>query len=163
ITQIWDVKTGTKVSELTPEDWEMQSLCMRFAPDSKSLMTLNGTSYARRWNAQTGAIEKEFFAAETPANPSRIHWTSGAAIARDFGTAVSSEKRSISIWKARLGQLASTIQMPEGDPKRYFHDLAISSDASLVAAVDTVNAPDGRGDSVIRIFDLGSGRELQTF
>jgi WD40 repeat protein len=168
VTEMWDVKSGKRIAEVRPAgEWEMWPICMRFSSDSKSLFTLNATSYARRWNAITGVLEKEFFAAETRSNPQSIHWINGAAIAPDYRTIVSSEKRSLHTWNLGSGDLVSVIEMPEPGKQRSFNELAISGDGRLLAAVEIVNSPDANGgvhhigSSVIRIYDRTTGRELQ--
>lgn len=167
VTEIWDVNSGTRVAEVRPAEEEMHSLCMRFSRDSKSLMTLNATSYVRQWNVRTGGLEKEFFAAKVPANPDRTHWINAAAIAPDIQTAATSENRSIDTWNAHSGELVSTIDMTKSNPRRSFRDLAISGDGRLLAAIETTPPPATNGglrdstETVIRIYDRATSHELK--
>jgi WD40 repeat protein len=138
----YNARTGKHFA--APEEERGNFRAMVFAPDDRSLYTLNGDRRLRAWNAATGVAVRQ---AETPFSPS-------CAFSPDGRLLASSDDREQRLILLDSGKELWRQRRPEG---LYPSAVAFSSDGSSLAVVEWGNLDKGGHRIVFR--SSASGQE----
>jgi len=166
--KIWNASTGRLVFTLNGHEKAVNDVV--FSPDGKWLVTASGDGMVKLWDPATGQ-QQHSFVAQTGA----VSTIDISPDGRYLATGGSGTDGSINLWSAgtltqlrtlaghkgttvglRLGERSGTVEVGKGGiPIGGVNALAFSPDGTLLAS--------GGTDNTVRIWDVETGRQVQTF
>ena len=160
--QLWDTTTGELLAILTGHINGITALA--FSPDGKTLVSSSTDGTIRFWQTETGAPVDNLITGHTQSMKAATFFQGGSTLASAAFNGV------ITFWDVETSQ-KSAIQT-EGH-RNWFPTLAFSPNGTKLASVGAdstiifdgshgISFSSGRSDHLIRLTDVGTGRELAT-
>ena len=160
--QLWDTTTRELLAILTGHINGITALA--FSPDGKTLVSSSTDGTIRFWQTETGAPVDNLITGHTQSMKAATFFQGGSTLASAAFNGV------ITFWDVETSQ-KSAIQT-EGH-RNWFPTLAFSPNGTKLASVGADNTmifngdhgisfSSGRSDHLIRLTDVGTGRELAT-
>ena len=160
--QLWDTMTGEPLATLTGHVNGITALA--FSPDGKTLVSSSTDGTVRFWQTETGAPVDNLITGHTQSMKAVTFFQGGSTLASVAFNGV------ITFWDVETSQ-KSVIQ--DAEYRDWFPTLAFSPNGTKLASVgaeSTVIFDGGHGilfshsrpDHLIRLTDVGTGRELAT-
>ena len=160
--QLWDTTTGELIAMLTGHINGITALA--FSPDGKTLVSSSTDGTVRFWQTETGAPVDNLITGHTQSIKAATFFQGGSTLASVAFNGV------ITFWDVETSQ-KSTIQ--DAGNRNWFPTLAFSPNGTKLASVGAdstiifggsrgISFSSGRSDHLIRLTDVGTGRELAT-
>ena len=160
--QLWDTTTGELLAILTGHINGITALA--FSPDGKTLVSSSTDGTIRFWQTDTGAPIDNLITGHTQSMKAATFFQGGSTLASVAFNGV------ITFWDVETSQ-KSAIQ--DAGYRDWFPTLAFSPNGTKLASVGAdstiifdgshgISFSTGRPDSLIRLTDVGTGRELAT-
>ena len=157
--QLWDTTTGKLLAMLTGHINGITALA--FSPDGKTLVSSSTDGTIRFWQTDTGAPIDNLITGHTQAMKAVTFFQGGSTIASVAFNGI------ITFWDIETSQ-KSAIQ--DAGYRDWFPTLAFSPNGTKLASVGadstvifgSYGMSSGRSDHLIRLTDVGTGRELAT-
>ena len=140
---IWDAATGAPVFSRREHTAKIRSVA--FSLDDRTLITTGDDAMVRVWNAATGTVTHVL-----PAGSGKMNVVRGE-LTQDGKTFISTTARELITWDPITWQRRRTITLPV---QAVYDGPASSPDGSRYVTCGI--------DGTVRLWDLGSGRELAT-
>ena len=160
--QLWDTTTGELLAMLTGHINGITALA--FSPDGKTLVSSSADGTIRFWQTDTGAPIDNLITGHTQSMKATTFFQGGSTLVSVAFNGV------ITFWDVETSQ-KSTIQ--DAGYRDWFPTLAFSPNGTKLASVGAdstiifdgshgISFSSGRSDHLIRLTDVGTGRELAT-
>ena len=160
--QLWDTTTGELLAMLTGHVNGITALA--FSPDGKTLVSSSTDGTVRFWQTETGAPVDNLITGHTQSMKAVTFFQGGSTLASVAFNGV------ITFWDIETSQ-KSAIQ--DAGYRNWFPTLAFSPNGTKLASVGAdstvifdgsygISLSSGRSDHLIRLTDVGTGRELAT-
>ena len=160
--QLWDTTTGELLAMLTGHINGITALA--FSPDGKTLVSSSTDGTVRFWQTDTGAPIDNLITGHTQSMKAATFFQGGSTLASVAFNGV------ITFWDVETSQ-KSAIQ--DDEYRDWFPTLAFSPNGTKLASVGAdstiifdgdhgISLSTGRPDHLIRLTDVGTGRELAT-
>ena len=160
--QLWDTTTGELLAMLTGHINGITALA--FSPDGKTLVSSSTDGTIRFWQTETGAPVDNLITGHTQSMKAATFFQGGSTLASVAFNGV------ITFWDVETSQ-KSAIQ--DAGHRNWFPTLAFSPNGTKLASVGADSTiifdgshgksfSSGRSDHLIRLTDVGTGRELAT-
>ncbi len=160
--QLWDKTTGELLAMLTGHVNGITALA--FSPDGKTLVSSSTDGTVRFWQTETGAPVDNLITGHTQSMKAVTFFQGGSTLASVAFNGV------ITFWDIETSQ-KSAIQ--DAGYRNWFPTLAFSPNGTKLASVGAdstvifdgsygISLSSGRSDHLIRLTDVGTGRELAT-